>query len=525
MTGEKQTAYDEVHYPTVAYEQTHPDRLATIATILGMRPAPVERCRVLELACGDGANLISMAHGLPESEFVGLDIASEPIGVGTQMIADLGLKNVQLGVVDLMDFRADGAPFDFIIAHGLYSWAPSPVRDRALAIFEECLAPNGVAYVSYNAFSGCHIRDVARRMMMYHVRSIPDPRVKIEQARALLQFIATSKDEPLDLYRTILFGEHEMAVKRSDGGLYHDDLNPFNQPFYFHEVLEQASKHNLQFLGEADFSEMHPKGFTPEVQGVLLQMDPVMREQYLDFLTCRCFRSTLLCRREVPLDHRARPLTVRGVYASFEGGPILSASDIASTDSATFQNRKGNSIQTDRPILKAALSRLGGCWPRALRFEDLLPASRDIMARGGTADDRESAEDASELCVLLLSCYAAGVVELHTWAPPVVAEISERPIASSLARYQCDHDKRLTTLWHRGVDLDTDLARQLVVLLDGTRNRSALAEALTALVQSGKTSLVDDGKSITDAELVRGRIEEKFPEMLNALARTALLVG
>jgi len=525
MTGEKQTAYDEVHYPTVAYEQTHPDRLATIATILGMRPAPVERCRVLELACGDGANLISMAHGLPGSEFVGLDIASREIGAGARMIADLGLRNIRLAVVDLMEFRADGAPFDFIIAHGLYSWAPTPVRDRVLAIFEENLAPNGVAYLSYNAYPGCHIRDVARRMMMYHVRSIPDPQVKIEQGRALLQFLAGSKDEPLDVYRTILAGEHKMAVTRSDGGFYHDDLNPFNQPFYLHEVLEQAAKRNLQFLGEADFSEMHPKGFTPEVQHVLQQMDddPVMREQYLDFLTGRCFRSTLLCRGEVPLDHQARASTLRGFHASFEGGPILAASDIASTDSATFQNRKGNSIQTDHPILKAALSRLSGCWPRALRFEDLLP-SRDL-ARGESAVDRDAEEGAAQLCVLLLSCYAAGVVELHSWAPPLATEISERPVASPLARYQCEHEKRLTTLWHRALDLDTDLARQLVVLLDGTRTHSALAEALTALVQSGKTRLVEGEKCLADAELVRGKIEDMLPDMLKALVRNALLVG
>ena len=41
--------------------QTHPDRLATIALLYGMAPRPVDRCRVLELGCGDGSNLIPMA--------------------------------------------------------------------------------------------------------------------------------------------------------------------------------------------------------------------------------------------------------------------------------------------------------------------------------------------------------------------------------------------------------------------------------------------------------------------------------
>ena len=70
------TLYDEVPYPNLPFPQTHPDRLATLATLFGMAPAPVERCRVLELGCGAGGNLIPMALGLPESELLGIDLAA-----------------------------------------------------------------------------------------------------------------------------------------------------------------------------------------------------------------------------------------------------------------------------------------------------------------------------------------------------------------------------------------------------------------------------------------------------------------
>src|SRR5476651_2419944 len=98
-----ETVYNEVQYPSAVYEQTHPDRLAMMATLCGMSPAPVERCRVLELGCGDGWNLITMAYGLPGSEFTGIDLASEPIARGTALVSQLGLRNVSLREMDVAD--------------------------------------------------------------------------------------------------------------------------------------------------------------------------------------------------------------------------------------------------------------------------------------------------------------------------------------------------------------------------------------------------------------------------------------
>ena len=101
--------------------------------------------------------------------------------------------------------RSDGVrceraePFDYIIAHGVYSWVPDPVRDRILAICSESLSPNGVAYVSYNTYPGGHIRDMVREMMLFHVRACFRRQQKIAQGRALLKFLAGSKKEP-DLY-------------------------------------------------------------------------------------------------------------------------------------------------------------------------------------------------------------------------------------------------------------------------------------------------------------------------------------
>src|SRR5271157_4570416 len=95
-----QDPYDAVAYPSFSYPDTHPDRLAAMAILHGLTPAPVERCRVLEIACNEGANLIPMAYATPGSEFVGFDLARQPVERGQERIRELGLKNVRMFASD-----------------------------------------------------------------------------------------------------------------------------------------------------------------------------------------------------------------------------------------------------------------------------------------------------------------------------------------------------------------------------------------------------------------------------------------
>src|SRR5438067_633275 len=109
------TSYDRVLYPGYTHPQTHPDRLAVIGALFGLEPALVAHCRVLELGCGDGSNLVPMAGSLPGSEFIGIDLASRSISQGQQMVSELGLTNIRLIQGDIAEFNADVGKFDYII--------------------------------------------------------------------------------------------------------------------------------------------------------------------------------------------------------------------------------------------------------------------------------------------------------------------------------------------------------------------------------------------------------------------------
>lgn len=522
MHDEPLTPYDDVLYPSLAHVQTHPDRAATIAALFGMRTAPVENCRVLELGCGDGTNLISMAYTLPGSEFVGIDAAGRAVIAGEQMIADLSLTNVRLEQRDLLEFNSGGQRFDYIIAHGVYSWVPDAVRDRMLALAAECLTPTGVAYISYNTYPGCHIRDMVREMMLFHVRSAADAGEKIKQGRALLKFLVGSRKEP-DLYRQLLAKELEHALEYSDAAFYHDDLNPLTRAVYFHRFIEHAAAHGLQFLGDAVFNEMHPDDYEPAVLTALRELDNdiLAREQYLDFLMCRRFRRTLLCRREVSLDHRIQPGAIGSFYCASEAHPVSPEPSIDSTETEEFRTRKGASIRASRPLAKAALLHLSERWPQAVAFPELLAAARNRVSR----EENDEQENAAALCQLLLRSFAAGVTELHAWAPEFTTEVSSRPRASAVARYQNQRTTRITTMRHTGLELSDGMSRRLLDLLDGTRDFNALVDALVALVQSGEATLDSEGAPLTDADQIRTKIAAELPLALKGLAHSALLVA
>lgn len=191
--------------------------------------------------------------------------------------------------------------FDFIIAHGLYSWVPQPVRERILAICRKMLNPHGVAYISYNAYPGSHLRDLIRGMMLFHTTCFDEPTEKVGQARGLLNFLAESKPSP-DYYVAAIRAQFERTIRHTDEGFFHDDLNEFNQPFYFHGFMSDAERHGLQFVGEASSNDLQPGKFTPQVAQKMKELErapEVVREQYKDFIRGSAFRQTLLCQKEI----------------------------------------------------------------------------------------------------------------------------------------------------------------------------------------------------------------------------------
>jgi methyltransferase-like protein len=520
------TPYDTLLYPGYAMEQAHPDRLATLATLFGMTPADVSRCRVLELGCGDGLHLVAVALGLPDAECVGIDLAAAGLRKGQAAIRELGITNITLRHMDLMEVGRDFGQFDFIIAHGIYSWVPPHVRDKLLAICRENLAAHGVAYVSYNAYPGSHFRDMVRGMMRYHVSELTDPTQRVEQARALIRFLAESDTEP-NLYKMVLKKEWERIAAFRDSSLFHDDLAEYNTPVYFYQFMEHAARHDLQYLAEAEFVEMQTGILPLEVVGVLHQMADslIAQEQYLDFFRCRRFRQTLLCHAEHQLDRMPRPEKMADFYIASPVRPDPAELDRQAGHTAAFLGPKNSVLKTDQPLIQAALMALHAAWPQALHFDVLLDTARAACGRNVVPGEPWGDEDVDILGDALLRAYAGGVIELHVHPPRFVLQPGERPIASPLARLQSREGSRVTTLHHHNVAIEDALGRHFLQLLDGTRDRAALLDDLVAFMASGGASSPRNDQPVEAPQAVRQRLAAELERKLAELARLALFVG
>ncbi len=456
-------AYDTVLYPGSPFAQTHPDRLAMLAMLFGMQPAPVTRCRVLEVGCADGANLIPMALSLPESEFTGIDLSVRPVTAGKAMIGELGLKNITLRTCDAMEVSPAWGKFDYIITHGLYSWVPPEVREQLFNISKTNLTAQGVAYISYNALPGGHMRRMIRDMILYHGRGIENPEERIRKARELLAFLVAAVPSKADEYRLFLKKELEQILERKPNLLFHDEMADTYEPVFFHQFITEASRHGLQFLSEANFFDMQDSAFKESVAGGLKTLsgaDRIAREQYRDFLKCRKFRQTLLCHAELTLDAEPSPARTRNMYV---GSPAKLVSN-GREGVNRFEGQHGAAMQTAHLIANAAIMHLIKAWPRTLHFDEL-------SASIGT-------EHSDALSEIVFTMFSAGLVELHAWQPRFRVTPGPRPIASPLARVQARSGSDLTTLRHSSVQVDGALERQLITLLDGSRDRQDLKTEL-----------------------------------------------
>ena len=312
------TSYDEVPYSSHPYAQTHPFRMSVLGMLFGMKPTPVDRCRVLELGCAGGGNLVPMAAVMPESRFVGIDLSSVQIADGQRMVEALGLTNIELKHLSITDVNDSMGQFDYIVCHGVYSWVPEPVRRKILDICATQLTPQGIAYVSYNTYPGWHMRGTVRDMMLYHSRKWDKPQEKVAHARALLDFLVKSVPESSGAYASLLRKEMELMKAQADYYILHEHLEAVNVPMYFHEFAAQAKESGLQFLAEAELGAMSMQGLSADIRNIVRQLskDLVDTEQYVDFIRNRTFRRSLLCRGDVELDWRSQAKRVRSLYVA-----------------------------------------------------------------------------------------------------------------------------------------------------------------------------------------------------------------
>ena len=529
MTTTKQHFnYDEAPYPDLSYTQTHPDRLAMLGKLLGMSPVPIEQCRVLEIGTAGGANLLPLAAVLPNSTFVGIDLSKVQIDQANVAREASGMTNITFHQMDIMDITPEFGQFDYIIAHGIYSWVPPVVQEKLLDVCKTNLSPQGIVYMSYNCYPGWHTMDIIRNIMLYRSRDAATPQEKSAEARQWISFMADAlKNQPESAYAAVFQNYLNMRATQSEefdhAALLHDELEVNNQPLYFYQFMEHAQQHGLQYLAESDFPTVMPYGLSDEVMEHLGEIahDTIEMEQYMDFLRNRSFRRTLLCHAEVDVNRALSTEPVFEFSVSSIAHTVKVDADKAAKGIETFEGTDGAQFSTDHPLTKAAFHYLLDVKPQRIPFIQL--ARQAAASRNMT---QVINQDAGVMAANLLHAftYSLSLIQFHTFIPPMSMVVSERPLATTYARFQARHFPNIGNLTHGRVQLD-NFSRLVLAQLDGQTNHAALLDFLVELVETGKISSPSIRSEPKSLEELRKMLGEQLEVTLQEFAELGLLMA
>ncbi len=516
--------YDNVPYQSFSFSHTHPTHLFTLAKLFGLDPIPLEKARVLELGCASGGNLIPMAVHYPTANYLGIDLSAKQIDMGLNTIADLELKNITLRHQSISDFSKKDGTFDYIICHGVFSWVDKDVQKKILAICQENLSPQGIAYVSYNTYPGWNMVNSVRDMMHWHTKNIQDPTTKAQQARVLLKFITDGLQEDHSAYAQFLKSEINLLANQPDSYLLHDHLSYFNQPIYFHQFMEAANTHKLSYLSDAFLATMFTDNLPPALSKELNKINNIIIiGQYMDFIRNQRFRCTLLCHDNQTVNRALKTHDIENYYLQFVGkpnDPLFNEQTIKEGKEASFSNG-AVTLNVKNKISQMAMLILLENKFKPIHYNDLC---QKMLARVPELKDIETAKKYLNDDLNLMRSVFAGLITISSYLPDYAPDLMPKPIACPLARYQAKQQNYVTNRRHEPVMIDI-VSKSLLPHMDGSKSIEDLENIIEKLIQTDVLrALTQDKQPITDAKELKEQIKLFCKMALENMAKQGLLI-
>lgn len=494
-------SYDELPYDSLPLPETQPDFLAALARLHGFEAADPRRARILELGCAQGGNLIPLAWRWPESECVGVELSRVQAERGADFVQRLGLSNVRILHADLAALPAGLGTFDYIVAHGVFSWVPPAVQQALFDVCRRHLSPSGLAYLSFNVAAGWQrLRPLRAALLERTAAELPAPE-RHRQALRVLDDLEAEWTDPL------LLKEIAYLKTAAPSYLFHEYLADTNAAMSFSDFAAALDAHGLRYVGEAgprrarvaleDAWGLIPESMAGRWQDAEIALDDAFATR---------FRRALIARDDAPCAQPPQPdaMTDLAFHADLACEEDI---DLGDDVEQAFVNPAGNRFPVTAPALKAALMLLSMRYPAAVDYASLCDATRALLAEYGVVRFDEAAfREALFDCVMLHGAMPT------VWPGSFADEPGELPRAHDLARAQA-RSAGWVVSGARHVAVDLDFAGRLLLgALDGSRSLDELAVWM-------QTQLAENGLA-----LPREQIEELTRQQLWLYVRQGLLV-
>ena len=354
-----------------------PAWLDHVALVAGIEP-PARRNGFAwcDLGCGQGVTATILAATHPSGVFHGVDAMPVHIDHGRRLAAAAAIPNLQLHGVDFAAAIDLELPqFDYIVAHGVYTWIGPEVQYALRRFIDRRLKPGGLVYLSYNAMPGW-ARDLPFRGLLREFgRTLPgDNSRRLAAAAELARTLAGGGVASLAASYIV----KELQERPEDyppAYLVHEFMPPAWQPLYVTEVRRDMATIGLEPVGSATLSENFDWMVLDETARQTLGAitDPDARELVRDYYLDQRFRCDVFARgnRRLGLGERAGRLH-SSTFALARPVPAIRY---------TMTTPSGSLIY-DRPAARAIVAELST--GRLARTEDLktlltLCAAGDIM--------------------------------------------------------------------------------------------------------------------------------------------------
>lgn len=452
--------YQRRAYPAMSHPSTDPAVTAVAARLGGLDIASPARAEVLEIGCAAGHNLLPLAARWPDSRFTGIDFSKPAILEARETARFAGLTNVEFIETDLSTFDPGGeVRYDFMIAHGVYSWVPEEVRQALLKLCALRLAVNGCAVISYNTLPGWSLRKTLVELTS-RIAESPAAEATGNSPEEILGYLATAAGNHTPYSRHLTTVLHDLFGK-GDEILPFDDFSPVNDPCTFQHFTDRARQHGLCYLGESQLTENFPSSLAPEAASLLKPFaeDPLVLQQMIDVLTNRTFRSALLCRSDAHLLERLSPSAILRfsirIPHEVEHGP----------DEVRVLSRRGEVLaRFENPLALAFFSALLKSKPHSRPIHELLEQMGSLS---------EMKQVLPGLARFIMDSAGKGLVLLSEGSQRFDSEVPEFPNLGPLRLMALRKGQALVDFYHTSHRLEGE-QRRIASAMDGSLTTAEL---------------------------------------------------
>ena len=485
----------DVAYVPGFYPQMSPVAMRYVAALNGIIPPQTANgFRFLELGCGLGRCLTTLAAAHPRGEFVGVDLNPDHTAAVARDIAAGELGNARVITADFGHLPDDLGVFDFIALHGVYSWVAPSVRDEILATARARLAPGGLLLVSYNAMPGwAHLQPIRGILRQYAALRTGDSAQRVRDAVAYLVFMRDKhakyfEDNP----RAAAYVD--ALVQQDPRYLVHEYMNEHWTSFYFAEVAGAFGQEGLSFVGSLPvFTNFWDLCVRPEFQELFrTTTNRLVTEAHKDFCANTAFRWDI---------YSKSPRMLKDVNDRLREVDDLHFRVTRAGITLPYQANLGVVTSTVQgPLYQALLELLTG---RSLRLSEIVAAE---TLRGTPPVDIVRAVDAGVAMGLFdITAGQMGEAPATLSAPVTIAHPFNKAVlaADSLGGRSLALASTLSGTGHSLGDLDAAILHELV-----ERGRDGLASRVAARLEASGRTLQQNGQPVSDASQRSRLVEE-----------------